>query len=74
MTWRTVVGWLLMFCGVAGTLCALWGAYSVYVLRSLLPFTEWDPVGVIGRITAVLAVSVVALAVGIRLVRKSRQA
>lgn len=74
MAWKTVLGWVLVLCGVAGTLYALWTAYAAYIIRSLLPFTEWDPIGVIGSITALLVVSIAAVAFGIRLVRRSNHA
>jgi hypothetical protein len=74
MVWKTVLGWVLVSCGVGGTLYALWGAYAAYIIRSLLPFTQWDPAGVIGSIAALVVVSIAAVAFGMRLVRRSSRA
>ena len=71
MAWKAVLGWTLVSCGIAGVLYEMWCAYAAYVIRSILPFTEWDPVGVIGSIMVLFAVSVAAIAFGIRLVRRS---
>jgi hypothetical protein len=71
---RNALGWFLVVGGVAEALSSIWGAFSVYVIRSTLPFTDWDSIGVIGRITALITVSVLALWIGFRLVRRSKDA
>jgi hypothetical protein len=73
MKWNVVAGALVVCLGVAGTLYAVHASYVVYVLRSLFPFSQWEPIRVIGSISALFSVSWAGVWLGVRLLRRSKR-